>query len=388
MKAKKVHVNELSKQIEFKVRVIDTALNYLNLKGQKHEVENLEKALKALNGDFNIICSTLNWFIRKQKKKEKIKIVGWDTLDNFFISTNYRVPFTNDIIDEIRRCTSYFDRTKTEALLGAMPKDLINVQVKNFDTFSLVQNAYTEKEIRGLLINFLFNYASFRNKTKKYDAYQLTKNLNTESCLYCNRSHANTVTNGKIKIIRPELDHFFPQHKYAILALSFYNLIPSCHTCNSNLKGDEEFNLDDYFHPYLESFDDYDVLFKYRPLNEKDFFPSIDDNLKVKLITHHLKAPLKNTIDNNIKIFELNYIYTSHELLIKQLQKLKRNSNKKYLDAIRTKVLVKKDGSPRYLDNKAVYEIVMLNYYKPSEYHKRPMAKFIKDISIDLKLIS
>ena len=165
-------------------------------------------------------------------------------------------------------------------------------------------------------------------------------------------------------------------------------MIPSCHTCNSNLKGDKEFNLDDYFHPYLESFDDNGVFFRYRPLNEKDFFPTTDDNLSVKLITHHLKAPLKNTIDNNIEIFKLNDIYTSHEMSIKRLQKLKRNSHKKYLDAIRTKVLIKADGSPRYIDNKAVYPIVMLNYYKPSEYHKQPMAKFLKDISIDLKLIS
>ena len=54
-KAKKVHVNELSKKIEFKVRVIDTALNYLNLKGQKHEVEDLEKALWYLQREIDTL---------------------------------------------------------------------------------------------------------------------------------------------------------------------------------------------------------------------------------------------------------------------------------------------------------------------------------------------
>lgn len=385
--AKKVHVNELSKQIEFKVRVINTALNFLNLAGLQHEIADLEKNLKALKIDFSVIRSTLNWFIKKPKEKEEILIKSWGTLSNFFISTNYRVTFTNGTIEEIKRCTVYFDNLRVISLLGAKPKDLIDFQVKDFEAFCIIKNSEEEKKIRGLLLNFLFNYSSFQSKTFKYDAYQLAKNLNVESCLYCNRSPANTVTSGKSKIIRPELDHFFPQHKYRILSLSFYNLIPSCHSCNSNLKGKVEFDLDKYFHPYLDSFDENYVLFKYRPYNEKDFFPNVDDNLRVKLITHHLSAPLKNVIDNNIEIFKLNDIYTSHEILIKQLQKLKRNSNKKYLDAIRTKVLVYNDGSPRYTVNKSVYEIVMLNYYKPSEYYKRPMAKFIKDISIDLKLI-
>lgn len=78
------------------------------------------------------------------------------------------------------------------------------------------------------------------------NAVWLTSKLNIKVCPYCNRSYTFTLR-GK-KGIRPELDHFYPRSvdAYKHLALSFYNLIPSCPSCNHRKKTE----IFDY-HPYV-----------------------------------------------------------------------------------------------------------------------------------------
>lgn len=77
------------------------------------------------------------------------------------------------------------------------------------------------------------------------NAVWLTSKLNIKVCPYCNRAYTFTIKGRRG--VRPELDHFFPRSnkKYKHLALSFYNLVPSCPSCN---KAKREKLLD--FHPY------------------------------------------------------------------------------------------------------------------------------------------
>ena len=54
-------------------------------------------------------------------------------------------------------------------------------------------------------------------------------------CPYCNRTYIPfiSVGNGEgEKSIKGQLDHFFPKDKYPYLAVSLYNLVPSCAYCN------------------------------------------------------------------------------------------------------------------------------------------------------------
>ncbi|MCU5530672.1 hypothetical protein OCA90_07600, partial [Bacillus cereus] len=85
--------------------------------------------------------------------------------------------------------------------------------------------------------------------------YQLVMGLDLNVCPYCNRQYISSYysKNGKT---RGDLDHFFPKKKYPYLALSFYNLIPSCKVCNSSLKNDKDFTYVKNIHPYEEGFED------------------------------------------------------------------------------------------------------------------------------------
>jgi len=73
----------------------------------------------------------------------------------------------------------------------------------------------------------------------------LAKNIGMKTCPYCNRQHTFTIYRGKE--IRPQFDHFYPKSKYPFFALSFYNLVPICPTCN-HLKKDKTEKI---VNPYL-----------------------------------------------------------------------------------------------------------------------------------------
>lgn len=92
-------------------------------------------------------------------------------------------------------------------------------------------------------------YDSFfqdEGRDKENNAVWLTRKLNIKVCPYCNRTYTFTIKG--MKGVRPELDHFYPRSndKYMHLAISFYNLVPSCPSCNKK-KHDQLFD----FHPYL-----------------------------------------------------------------------------------------------------------------------------------------
>ncbi|MCD4504181.1 HNH endonuclease [Chromobacterium piscinae] len=58
------------------------------------------------------------------------------------------------------------------------------------------------------------------------------------------------------------LDHYLPKSEFAEYALYTDNLIPCCYNCNSKYKktGYEEGGDRVYFHPYIDSVNDFDVL--------------------------------------------------------------------------------------------------------------------------------
>lgn len=98
----------------------------------------------------------------------------------------------------------------------------------------------------------LFNYNTFRRrKLRDWSAYKLCRSSNYRVCPYCHYSLI-LVTQEKKGGIRPNLDHWYPQHLYPYLALALNNLIPCCSVCNSHLKGTEDMHSKPYLHPLLD----------------------------------------------------------------------------------------------------------------------------------------
>lgn len=164
----------------------------------------------------------------------------------------------------------------------------------------------------------LMGYKDFCNKDNKDDwnAYEMCKEMGVTVCPYCNRQYIFTIdtSNG---CVRPQLDHFFPKSKYPLLACSFYNMIPSCPSCNT-LKGDKDVLL---VYPYEEEFGKNGcfeiILDDYLFIKTKK---SIEDCITVKISLDECNDKnLKPKIEKAKEIFLLDELYNKHQIELKDL---------------------------------------------------------------------
>lgn len=111
-----------------------------------------------------------------------------------------------------------------------------------------------EKKLFSANLSQVFDYDKFCTANGDgWNAHRLCKLSRTRTCPYCNQAYAFTVVrNDGTQGLRPTLDHFFPQGEYPLLAISLNNLIPSCYTCNANLKGKTDFYQERHLHPLYD----------------------------------------------------------------------------------------------------------------------------------------
>ena len=195
-----------------------------------------------------------------------------------------------------------------EDIIVSKPKELIIIEsnFKNKYPFIVNNNGIFEEPIRNILLLNIFNYNKFSNKTGFpinmhkdifWERYNLCQALNISTCAYCNRIFTVTVVNEKGKgVISPSIDHFFDKASHPFLALSFYNLIPSCTNCNSALKGITKFTLDKYIHPYLSGFAE-NGIFSYKALDTES---ALGESANLEIFIDIVKdSPLEIQISNN-----------------------------------------------------------------------------------------
>lgn len=217
----------------------------------------------------------------------------------------------------------------------------------------------------------------------KWKAYEIAKKINLNVCPYCNRSYTFVIGRDLKKGTRFEYDHFFDKARYPYLALSFYNLIPSCHICNSNLKGSNKFDINNNIHPYLEGFGN-DLLFTIKPKNI-NFINGENTAYRIKF-----KKGDKSNWDNkkiksafrNITVFRINDLYNMHKDYVNELIQKSIVYNEDHI-----KDLYKKYNGTLFSSEDDVKRMVLGNYIVEDEYSKRPLSKLTADISKELGII-
>ncbi len=196
------------------------------------------------------------------------------------------------------------------------------------------------------------------------------ENIEVHTCYYCNIDFINTFKKGAEIKNAFTLDHVLEKADYPYLALSLYNLVPSCYVCNSKVK-DSKISFVK-FSPTNQIFD-FSEKVKF-----KSFIASLDLQIKkeedfnIKLIETY-----SNKYDNYIKSLNLNNRYDYHKYKVLEIIK----KRKEYPDS-RIKELSK-------LTQKTEEEIKqdLFGVYISDDLHKRPLSKLIKDISEELNLI-
>ena len=257
------------------------------------------------------------------------------------------------------------------------------------------------KNYKGLLDNFIDEeprLAEYLKKSYGKIDSRLRKKIidfkNVSVCPYCNRNYINSTykvftcnncnqdlliidgiekecpgcnqeINGPTKVVNTaQLDHFFPKDSYPLFVVSFYNLIPSCYSCN-HVKS----NKDLEYSPYDTSFPFDDVKITY--------IPKSVDKIEIKINSDD------SAFKNGIRILGIEELYQSHvdvvyELIWKQ---------EVYTDSYR-------EGLSKILNqtnlelNEAELNRFITGYYTDKvNYGKRPLSKMVTDIGSEIGLI-
>lgn len=283
----------------------------------------------------------------------------------------------------------FLTKIKFESYLNATPNDLIAMHVKLFtyimDNYPFVQTEWegykeeptkypaeyakiTDDEVEA--IKHIFNYKSLIDTNKDF-SYAISALMETNTCTYCNRQYTLTISDGNKHLIRPEFDHWFSQSHYPDLALSYFNLIPSCKFCNSSLKHDKETSLDKHIHPYLDN--DVGFKFTYVPLG-KDQHGVEHYGVDCKITTNN--SSYKKRVEHTLELFKIKETYNAHsELELKDLIELAKTNPNDYIDTLTDYVLKNTN-----LTKEKIYRMIFGIESNHTKYINRPFSKFKMDI--------
>jgi|GEM_PF-6669512 len=323
-------------------------------------VDNFTKALQIIannkelkSGDTDELVNNINQAIcKKPRYANRIKDIN-DSL----------MAFTD---------SSIFD------LLNSHPSLLKDIQTTILNNIKLPD--------KDILIATLFNYKTYY----KNEIDPIAQKLGIVVCPYCNRNFiTHIVDDDGEKIIGPNFDHFFHQAENPLLTISFFNLIPSCSLCNSNLKNQRKFEFENNLHPYFHemgqhaTFDfDLDTI-DISDVSDITFKPKIKINVLAGSDEHYRLLKSGRHVDSgSIDVFRLREVYASHYDIVKEIHTKFDENSPHYVKSITASL------SALGATEAEFYRFHFGNYFHQHDFHKRPLAKLTKDIYDKMKAIN
>ena len=215
----------------------------------------------------------------------------------------------------------------------------------------------------------------------KSHAHDLLESLNIRCCPYCNRSYTFAVEKGgKDEVTtRPEFDHFYNKSEFPMLAVSFFNLIPSCPICNHG-KGIRSASIN----PYFDSFKSKFILTKkYDEVNVGTMVTELNVNEVKKLsqesefsVAFECQITGKDNPEEkrNIQTFGLIPLYNRHKDYVMEIVE-KANA---YDVITRSDIVDRFQGL--FHNEEEVFNLIFGKYLQDAELQKRPLSKLTADI--------
>jgi hypothetical protein len=238
----------------------------------------------------------------------------------------------------------------------------------------------------GFLYGNIFDYEGWFSKLGPEDdwgPYQLAIALNLHSCPYCNRHYTYSIADDGQKKGRPDFDHFLPKSKYPLLALSFFNLVPSCKNCNGpSVKGQSPISYKTHLNPY-EDFGSDVFKFYYYPSTYEAMIGASDElEVHVSYGGDCTDTDLKKKVDGNIELFLLKEQYGFHNDVVAEIIRKRYISDDKYIETL------KKSFKQFNFSHDDIYRLAFGGYYHEKDFHRRPLSKMIKDIAIEMEIVN
>lgn len=269
------------------------------------------------------------------------------------------------------------DESILKELLDSEPVVLKELNDSLTNQLNAIPNV-ADRPDKKLLLK-IFGYEQVFNTSSKSEAYWLSKQIDSNTCVYCNRQYAFTIekNNGRNKderITRPVFDHWFDKKDYPLMSLSLCNLIPSCTICNSSVKGATKFDITTHIHPYIHEEGHPDITFR----------ASLTADIPLKW-TVAIDTPIGSKEERTVTDMKLQEIYAMHgELEVRDLMNFKDAYPTGYLKQLFENVL--KD-SKYQLNRSEVYCMLFGTEMDNSHFLDRPLSKLKHDILVTIGVL-
>lgn len=246
--------------------------------------------------------------------------------------------------------------------------DFINVFQKSYDSILHFLNTASFEELKTVdgIGETTANKIIKERKKREYDQNSYKEKLEKKVLRGLNNFDYENVkpANGFT------LDHVIDKGKHPYLALSLFNLVPSCYTCNSKLKRSESIGS---VSPTDDSFDFHEKVKFKTFIHNSNLKIEAEDDLHISL-----KELNSSKYIEYLNVFRLNDRYAFHRYrVIEMIDKRKRYPDSRIIELAKltgqTTMQVKKDLFGEYLYN--------------DDLSKRPLSKLTHDIAEELGLI-
>lgn len=274
---------------------------------------------------------------------------------------------------------SIFGSIKLRDLLFTRSKDLPNLMSKIECNLAHLSEDNKAKIIE--IVKVLFDYSGKFQKKVIFPFF--SENFSFRTCHYCNRMYTTDLviddqSGKKENVITYQLDHFYEKAHYPYLALSFYNLIPCCSTCNTTIKNRlvNTKNDDCYskkcIAPNHENFDFHNKVKFKTFFSKKGIFRKEINDFELCLVDR------SKQYKNYINLFQLNERYKSHkDVVLEMIQKREIYPDSKIQELAK---LTKQSAE------KVKQDLFGTEIYS-TDLTKKPLSKLIQDIAVELGLI-
>jgi hypothetical protein len=228
--------------------------------------------------------------------------------------------------------------------------------------------------------------STLANDHYKFPKNELIDDVGADVCPYCNRTFIKHVKGRKtdeagnyiVVELKAQLDHFYDKDRYPYLAVSRYNLVPCCPTCNG-IGGKYTDDVADtgIVNPFALK-DAHGMAFNIDVGDSGLMAMSkLEKDIKIKI-----EYPTGSSLDKNVNTFNLQMLYDCHKDYAAELYKIHLfRQTQAYRDYIKALT----EDSSSGICQEDVYRIMTGTYEDERDFNKRPLAKFSNDILEDLK---
>lgn len=274
------------------------------------------------------------------------------------------------------------------SILSATPEDMRRL-CKEFDKILSISDLRMKKPYKKYSFYESVVYAMRYEDLRDNEFLSILFAQYIKSCVYCNAQLAIVIDispkyggKKKKKVVlagKLELDHFHAKSKSPFLCTSYFNLYPTCGSCNR-----AKSHKDVLFELYTEDGAEDLEIFRFWIDDESITKYWISHDYKELKVSFESKMGDIELYKNHNDTFCLQSIYDTQKDVAEELA----YKAKVYSHAYKSQLIKAFGKKGLFPDISMINRLIIGNYDKPEDIHKRPMAKYMQDLADQLGLLS